>query len=135
MTFKLGSSLKVMTQTFIFSNRLSGFWIGVELFLDPNRGNCNGTWKTTKYFEANENSSVFTTANHLYLYDEEEDIEQIRQKIGIYKATVVGSQQKIPSKPQQPHSKTTVWRKFEIDRQNNQENQQRVLGQGKNISR
>ena len=44
---------------------------------------------------------------------------------------VVGSQQKIPSKPQQPHSKTTVWRKFEIDRQNNQENQQRVLGQGK----
>ena len=44
---------------------------------------------------------------------------------------VVGSQQKIPSKPHQPHSKTTVWRKFEIDRQNNQENQQRVLGQGK----
>mgnify|MGYP001483962091 CR=1 FL=1 len=79
-----------MTQTFIFSNRLAGFWIGVELFLDPNRGNCNGTWKTTKYFEANENSSVFTTANHLYFYDEEEDIEQIRQKIGIYKATVQG---------------------------------------------
>ena len=74
MNFKLGSSLKVMTQTFIFSNRLAGFWIGVELFLDPNRGNCNGTWKTTKYFEANENSSVFTTANHLYFYDEEEDI-------------------------------------------------------------
>ena len=63
-----------MTQNFIFSNRLAGFWIGVELFLDPNRGNCNGTWKTTKYFEANENSSVFTTANHLYFYDEEEDI-------------------------------------------------------------
>ena len=122
--------LKIGTN-FIFSNRLAGFWIGVELFLDPNRGNCNGTWKTTKYFEANENSSVFTTANHLYFYDEDEDIEQIRQKIGIYKATVVGSQQKIPSKPHQPHSKTTVWRKFEIDRQNNQENQQRVLGQGK----
>ena len=63
-----------MTQTFIFSNRLAGFWIGVELFLDPNRVNCNGTWKTTKYFEANENSSVFTTANHLYFYDEDEDI-------------------------------------------------------------
>ena len=62
-------------------------------------------------------------------------LEQIRQKIGIYKATVVGTQQKILSKPHQPHSKTTVWRKFEIDRQNNQENQQRVLGQGKNISR
>ena len=63
-------------------------------------------------------------------------LEQIRQKIGIYKASVVGgSQQKNPSKPHQPHSKTTVWRKFEIDRQNNQENHQRVLGQGKDISR
>ena len=87
--FKLGSSLS-NDANFFFSNRLAGFWIGVELFLDPNRGNCNGTWKTTKYFEANENSSVFTTANHLYIYDEEEDIEQIRQKIGIYKATVQG---------------------------------------------
>ena len=53
-------------------------------------------------------------------------LEQIRQKIGIHKNSVIDHQ--IVTKP---HSKTTVWRKFEIDQQNNQENQHRVLGQGK----
>ena len=116
---------------YIYSNRLKGFWIGVELFLEANRGDCNGTWKTTKYFDANENSSVFTTVNHLYIYDEEEDIEQIRQKIGIYKASV--DENLARNQPQNHATKKTVWRKFEMDRQNNQENQQRVLGQSKSI--
>jgi len=111
------------------NNRLKGFWIGVELFLEANRGDCNGTWKTTKYFDANENSSVFTTVNHLYIYDEEEDIEQIRQKIGIYKASV--DENLARNQPQNHATKKTVWRKFEMDRQNNQENQQRVLGQNR----
>ena len=75
----------------------------------------------------NYDSIEFKTLNHLYFYDEEEDIEQIRQKIGIYRN--FGSQQKLAPKPQIP-TKKTVWKKFEMDRQNNQENQQRVLGQG-----
>ena len=67
--------------------------------------------------------------NHLYIYDEEEDIEQIRQKIGIYKASV--DENLARNQPQNHATKKTVWRKFEMDRQNNQENQQRVLGQSK----
>lgn len=90
-----------------------GFWIGVELFLDPNRGENNGTFLGHKYFEAEEYSSVFTTVNHLYVYDEDEDIEQIKQKI-----------HKIGTKLNKRQMKT----QFEKDKQLNQEKSQKMFG-------
>ena len=95
-----------------------GHWIGIELFLEANRGDHDGQG----YFEAPAYSSVFTKINHVFVYDEDEDIEQIRQKIGIFRASVQDLQQ------QRPKSKKTVWKKFEMDRKANQESQQRVLG-------
>ena len=95
-----------------------GFWIGVELFLDPNRGENNGTFLGHKYFEAEEYSSVFTTVNHLYVYDEDEDIEQIKQKI-----------HRIGTKLNKRQMKT----QFEKDKQLNQEKSQKMFGGGKSI--
>ena len=95
-----------------------GHWIGVELFLEANRGDHDGHG----YFEAPAYSSVFTKINHLFVYDEDEDIEQIRQKIGIFRASVNDLQST------QRRSKKTVWKKFEMDRQANHESQERVLG-------
>ncbi len=57
-------------------------FLTVEIFLDPNRGNSNGTFDGKPYFEAPDYSSVFTTVGHIYFYDGDEDIEQVRQKIG-----------------------------------------------------
>ena len=99
--------------------RSKGHWIGIELFLEANRGDHDGQG----YFQAPAYSSVFTKINHVFVYDEDEDIEQIRQKIGIFRASVQDLQQQ-----QQHKSKKTVWKKFQMDRQANQESQQRVLG-------
>lgn len=92
-----------------------GFWIGVELFLEANRGNSNGTHLCQQYFEAEEGSSVFTVVNHLYMYDEDDDAEQIRQKIGIFRNSL--------GRPR----KSSIMRQFEADRLNNEEKSEKLL--------
>lgn len=94
-----------------------GSWIGVELFLDPDRGNSNGTHASQQYFEADDSSSVFTVINHLFIYDEDEDAEQIRQKIGIKRNSIAGGHQR----------KSSIMRQFELDRQNNEEQSEKIL--------
>jgi hypothetical protein len=58
----------------------------------------------------------------LYLYDESEDIQQIRQKIGEYRSNV--DKLKHLSRGR---NKKSVWKQFEMDRQNNVERQERIL--------
>ena len=93
------------------------------MHVEAHRGEVDGRWQGVTYFEAPEYSSVFTTINHLYMYDEDEDIEQIRQKIGIIRA-ITDQQQAARTK-----SKKTVWRKFEQDLRSNLEREEQVLGQ------
>jgi len=103
----------------------AGFWIGVELFLDPDRGNSNGKG----YFDdANDNSSVFTTINHLYAYDEARDLEQIEQKIGRLEKSVHNLDLHQPKPLRHLAKKDEVMRKFEMDRRNNLDKQDQVLG-------
>ena len=104
------------------SKRL-GFWIGVELFLEANKGNSNGSHHGTRYFEAQEYSSVFTKVNHLYFYDEEEDIEQVRQKIGVLRTSV----DSLLTRSGPKRSKKMIWRQFEMDRLANQNSHERFL--------
>ena len=109
-----------------------GYWIGVELFLEPNKGQYNGRLGSVTYFEAPEYSSVFTKVNHLYFYDEDEDIEQIRQKIDSHVASVNDLVQ-APSRSSR--SKKTVWKKFEMDRKSNADSHQRVFGGSQNYGK
>ena len=95
------------------------------MHVEAHRGEVDGRWQGVTYFEAPEYSSVFTTINHLYMYDEDEDIEQIRQKIGIIRAITDQQQQAAHGK----NSKRTVWRKFEQDLRSNLEREEQVLGQ------
>lgn len=94
-----------------------GIFFGIELFLDPNRGDCDGTYKGQTYFAAPPYSSVFTTANHLFPYNEDEDVEQVRQKIGDLK---LGLEQHLST------TKKNSWKKFEQDRIDNMR-QERVF--------
>ena len=98
-----------------------GFKIGVELFLEANRGHSNGTLKSTRYFEAGDQSSVFTTLSHLFPYDEDLDVNQVRQKIGQFENNVQGLRT----------SKRNIMKQFEKDRQTNRANQDSILGKGK----
>ena len=84
-------------------------------------GDHGGRLGSMTYFEAPEYSSVFTKVNHLYFYDEDEDIEQIRQKIDSH----VTSINQIVKKPK---SKKMVWKKFEMDKKANEETHERILG-------
>ena len=66
------------------------------------------------------NFIILPQVNHLYYYDEEGDIEQIRSKIDAHVTTV----SQMVSKPR----KKTVWKKFEQDKKANEESHDRIFG-------